>query len=564
MHDDDDDLNRQLHDSKKTGDAQAPEDTERLFANQDHSPLNVHGGSLLAEDFIASADVNGFTFDPADFPKAGDEVEQQSRNHSQEPPDKEFVRAALAVIPSDTYDDWIRIVGALYHGLGDDGYSLFIDWSSKSPDKYDKAECDKKWREEAPTITKVTLATIFHKADQADPTWRQRYRDDKQKARIHATPYIFVAPSLLKTRRYIYKPGYVRKYTSMTIATTKVGKSSKSIVEALAMVTGKPLLGVLPFAPVRVWYWNGEDPLEEIEKRVAGACRHYGITEEDIGGRLFIDSGRDMPIKIAELGRNGTRVAVPVIKGVIEALNDNKIDVFIGDPFVSTHRVTENDNNAIQQVAEQWAHIADTTNSAIRYNHHTRKTNGEAVDFESQRGASSNFAAVRYAEVLNYMTEKEAEDAGLNPARRKFYFREDFESNLYPPSAENAVWYEKVSVDLENAADGYESDKIGVVVQWNFPQVDDSDITLMQQAAILTKLLEREAWRADGQATDWVGKPIAEVLGLDLELKVNRKRVKGIVEKLVAWGKLHPVAMKVNRTEKEGYTAGSLQGGIPF
>ena len=389
-------------------------------------------------------------------------------------------------------------------------------------------------------------------------------RAEKPKAKIHATPYIFTAPSLLKPRQYIYKPGYVRKFTSMTIATTKVGKSSKSIVEALAMVTGKALLGVLTFAPVRVWYWNGEDPQEENEKRVAGACKHYGITEEDIGGRLFIDSGRDMPIKIAELGRHGTTVAVPTIKGVIEALNDNKIDVFICDPFVSTHRVTENDNNAIQQVAEQWAHIADTTNTAVRYNHHTRKTNGEAVDFESQRGASSNFAAVRYAEVLNYMTEKEAEDAGLNPARRKFHFREDFESNLYPPAAENAVWYEKVSVDLENAVDGYESDKIGVVAQWNYPQADNSDITLMQQAVIRTALLEREAWRADQQAKDWVGQPIAGVLGLDLDLKVNRKRVKGIVEKLVAWGVLHPVTVKVNRTEKEGYTAHPLQGGIPF
>jgi hypothetical protein len=87
---------------------------------------------------------------------------------------------------------------------------------------------------------------------------------------------------------------------------------------------------------------------------------------------------------------------------------------------------------------------------------------------------------------------------------------------------------------------------------------------LVQQATILTVLLEREAWRADQQATDWVGKPIAGVLGLDLDVKVNRKRVKGVVEKLVTWGKLHPVTIKVNRTEKEGYTAKPLQGGIPF
>jgi RecA-family ATPase len=510
---------------------------------------------LLAEDFVASAEFNGFVFDPANFPTGESE---QSRKHSQEPPDKEFVRAALAVIPSDTYDDWVQIARALYHMMT--GIRCLLIGPVSLPNMTQVNA----WQKEAPTFTEITVATIFHKADEADPTWRQRYQDNKQKARIHATPYVFTAPSLLKPRQYIYKPGYVRKYTSMTIATTKVGKSSKSIVEALAMVTGKPLLGVLPFAPVRVWYWNGEDPQEESEKRVAGACKHYGITAADIGGRLFIDSGRDMPIKIAELGRNGTKVAIPTVKGVIEALNDNKIDVFIGDPFVSTHRVTENDNNAIQQVAEQWAHIADITNTALRYNHHTRKTNGEAVDFESQRGASSNFAAVRYAEVLNYMTGKEAEDAGLNPARRKFYFREDFESNLYPPSAENAVWYEKVSVDLENAADGYESDKIGVVAQWNYPQVDNSDITLVQQATILTALLERENWRADQQAADWVGRPIAGVLGLDLELKVSRERVNGIIEKLVAWGKLHSVTIKVNRADRKGYTAHPLQGGIPF
>jgi AAA domain-containing protein len=375
---------------------------------------------------------------------------------------------------------------------------------------------------------------------------------------IRATPYIYVAPNLLKPRGSIYN-GYIRKYTSMCVATSKVGKSSKSIVEALAMVTGKPLLGVLPHSLSRVWYWNGEDPLDEIHKRVAAAMKYYKLTEADIDGRLFIDSGRDMPIKIAEIGRNGTVVAFPVIKGVIEALNDTKMDVFIGDPFVSTHRVTENDNNAIQQVAEQWAFIADTTNTALRYNHHTRKTYGEAADFESQRGASSNYAAVRYAEVLNYMTEKEAKDASINPARRKYYFREDSESNLYPPGAENAVWYEKVSVDLENAADGFASDKIGVVVPWDYPQKGSSDITLDQQDRIMVTLKAREGWREDSQAADWIGRPVAEVLGLDLNMKPVRKQVQEIIDKLEQWKLIRPVTIKVNRVDKEGYTAHPVQ-----
>ena len=62
MHGDDDDLNRQNNNTKQTGDTQAPDDAERLFANVDHSPINEHGGSQTVEQFIWNFDHNnGFT-----------------------------------------------------------------------------------------------------------------------------------------------------------------------------------------------------------------------------------------------------------------------------------------------------------------------------------------------------------------------------------------------------------------------------------------------------------------------------------------------------------------------
>jgi hypothetical protein len=73
------------------------------------------------------------------------------------------------------------------------------------------------------------------------PDWKPA-----EKKLIRATPYIHVDPKKLKPRGCIYEPGYIRKFISMTIATSKVGKSSKAIVEALAMVTGLPLLGIRP------------------------------------------------------------------------------------------------------------------------------------------------------------------------------------------------------------------------------------------------------------------------------------------------------------------------------
>ena len=91
-----------------------------------------------------------------------------------------------------------------------------------------------------------------------------------------------------------------------------------------------------------VWYWNGEDPREEIERRVVATCSHYCVGADDIGDRLFFNSGRDdgMEIIIASQTKSGTLIATPVEDALTDALIDGKFDVLILDPFVSTHRVT--------------------------------------------------------------------------------------------------------------------------------------------------------------------------------------------------------------------------------
>ena len=57
-------------------------------------------------------------------------------------------------------------------------------------------------------------------------------------------------------------------------------------------------------------------------------------------------------------------------------IHAKQIDVVMIDPFISSHQVPENDNNAIDAVAKTWTMIADITNTAIDLAHHTRKTGG--------------------------------------------------------------------------------------------------------------------------------------------------------------------------------------------
>jgi hypothetical protein len=43
------------------------------------------------------------------------------------------------------------------------------------------------------------------------------------------------------------------------------------------MVTGRNLLNAKPKGQLRVWYWNGEDPMEELQRRFAAVALHYGL-----------------------------------------------------------------------------------------------------------------------------------------------------------------------------------------------------------------------------------------------------------------------------------------------
>ena len=216
------------------------------------------------------------------------------------------------------------------------------------------------------------------------------------------------------------------------------GKSSLAIAEALAIVTGRALLDITPDERANVWLWNGEDPMEELQRRIVAAAMYYEIDPTEIEGRLFVDTGRETKIIIAEQTKIGAVVARPIVDAVIATIRDNEIGLMIVDPFVASHRVIENDNPAIELVAATWAEIADVTCCAIELVHHARKTSAE-ITVDDGRGGSALLAKVRSARTLNGMTGDEAARAAVE--NRRTYFRvQNGKANLSPP-AERADWY---------------------------------------------------------------------------------------------------------------------------
>ena len=96
-------------------------------------------------------------------------------------------------------------------------------------------------------------------------------RNGPSPAKFAPTPLTWEDPSTFPRRRFAYGRHYSRKYLGVTVAQTKVGKSSLVLVEALAMASGKPLLGVNPSRRMKIWYYSGRRLYgRERRGRVAG------------------------------------------------------------------------------------------------------------------------------------------------------------------------------------------------------------------------------------------------------------------------------------------------------
>lgn len=380
-----------------------------------------------------------------------------------------------------------------------------------------------------------------------------RANAEPEPVRPFVRPFVWRDPASMPRRQWVYGRHLIRKFVSATFAPGGVGKSALELAEAMAMASGKPLLGVKPRQRLRVGYWNGEDPFEETERRAAAAALLHDLTADDLEGWLHLGSGREDEVIIAKQTPSGATILAPNVEGLVATIRDLKLDVVIIDPFVSSHRVTENDNPAIDLVAKQWGKIADMTNTAIELVHHTRKTNGAETTVEDGRGAVALLAAARSARVLNAMSKDERERAGVKATEA--YFRvENGKANLAPPS-EGADWYQVASVDLGNA-DAFEpSDNVGAVRSWQWP--DPFDGVKATDLLAVQRRIDGGLWRESIQAKDWVGYAIAEVLDLDLDLKADKQKVKGLLATWINTGALARTKAKDDsRQERPVVTVG--------
>ena len=351
----------------------------------------------------------------------------------------------------------------------------------------------------------------------------------------------------IEPSRWIYGNHYLRSFVSVLASAGGVGKTSLQIVEALAIVTGKPLLGEPVKEQTNVWIVNLEDPLEEIQRRVLAAMKHYDIRPEEVRGKLFVNAGRDFSLKFGIQTREGVLPNTKLVEYLCHKIPEKQIGCVFIDPFVGAHSINENDNMAVNAIVGEIRRVADETSCAIGLVHHIRKGNGnEDASIDSVRGAGSLIGAARAARVVNRMSPDEAARIGIDEAEAKSIFRvDDGKANLAPP-ADAAVYRKMIGVKIANG------EWIGVCVDYKLPDVFDGisgkDAKAVQQI-VASAHSSGNAFRENSQSQNWVGPAIADLLGIDISEKKGKAKLTSILK---TWIKTNVLAVEKVFDQKKG------------
>ena len=305
------------------------------------------------------------------------------------------------------------------------------------------------------------IESMFAEADATRP-------EPTQRPPLRAEPVCLDELTDIPPREWLYGFKVSRGYVTFVASPGGVGKTAWVTAMALACAANKPLLHDKPIQTLRVWIMNLEDDKNEMRRRIKAALMHHDL-DPGVLSNVRLNSGRDRRFTVVRADRNGQFIAEPDYHAVIEEMKREEIDILIVDPFLRSHRVPENDNEAQDEVMRLYAQIAHETRAGVVLVHHVKK-GAQAGDMDGLRGGSTQGGGARSVLTLAPMSVEDAKHAGVEESQRRLHVRIDDAKNNMAPPASRAEWIKLESVALGNGTPMYpEGDRVQVAVEFALP-----------------------------------------------------------------------------------------------
>lgn len=272
-------------------------------------------------------------------------------------------------------------------------------------------------------------------------------------------------PKQIKPRQWLYGTQLVRGYVTVLVAPGGTGKSAYAMGMVLSIVAYRPFLGEHVFMQCNGAIFNLEDPMDELNRRLAALMMRHRVDDKEVAGHLFLDDGEDRGLTMAAMDEEGYNVVHPDEDALIAEILLHNIGVVVCDPYAESHTLEENSNPQMVKAAAAWRRVARATGCAVLLVHHVRK--GDAIGIDAARGAKALTDSARVGLLLSTMSEKDAEAFGVDADDRWQYVRlDDAKRNMAP--AAKAKWFKLDQVALGNVDDPIypHGDKVAAIIPW--------------------------------------------------------------------------------------------------
>lgn len=286
------------------------------------------------------------------------------------------------------------------------------------------------------------------------------------------------APDKIPPRPWLFGTQLIRGFVTVLVAPGGTGKSAYAMAVAASVASHEEFLHQHIFASGPTCVLNLEDPMDELNRRLAAIMLRHELGAHQLAGRFFLHSGEDRAITIASPDPDGFSVAYPDEEAITDQISQHHIILLVVDPYAESHSLEENSNPDMVKAAAAWRRIARATNCAILLVHHVRK--GVVTDIDAARGAKALTDSARVGMILSPMSPEDAEEFGIPDDERWAYVRLDDAKVNLAPKASKARWLRLEQVSLGNATADYpHGDKVAAIAVWE-PALPFKDLSSIE------------------------------------------------------------------------------------